>query len=119
VQGAVSFGQETIELTVIDGVSTNIAIPCNLGVQGIAPFWIINGSIYELLNIHTFLPGVTIKSFSLLTIAVGTRDLDGVTFQCGVAFGDTVLYGSIIRITVISSEYTHTVKFVNIIYVHY
>ena len=71
------------------GSSTNIGIRCDLARQDEAPFWMINGSIYELFSIpHSFLSnGVpvvpTVDSFARLNIPQVTTDLNGTVLQCG------------------------------------
>lgn len=77
--------------TAVAGVSANIAILCNVGQQDETPFWYINGSVYELFSIpRRFLSGVTpavipaVDSYSALTIAAVTRELNGITFRCAV-----------------------------------
>lgn len=94
----------------VEGVSTNINIQCNLGRQGVAPFWIINGSVYELFSIPvTFLPLVTpipmVESYSALTIPMVTVDLNETTFQCALFSENGVIFGRITRIIVIPSKY--------------
>ena len=83
----------TVDQIAVAGVSTNIGIQCELARQDEAPFWMINGSIYELFSIpHSFLSnGVpvipTVNSFARLTIPRVTTDLNGTVFQCGL-FGN-------------------------------
>lgn len=76
--------QQILEQEATEGVSTNIFIPCNLH-QDVAPYWIINGLVYELFGIPQSFPfGLipAVDSFTGLLIPTVTLDLDGVTFQC-------------------------------------
>ena len=91
---SLSSQQQQQDQTAVAGTSTNIGIHCDLGRQDEAPFWIINGSIYELFSIpHSFLSNglpiiPTVNSFTRITIPIITTDLNGRTvFQCGL-FGD-------------------------------
>jgi hypothetical protein len=68
----------------IEGTSTNIFIPCTLN-QNAAPFWIINGSVYDFLSIpQTFLSGAipAVNSFNGIVLPQVTLQLNGVTFVC-------------------------------------
>ena len=80
----------------VEGVSTNIIIPCNLQLD-VAPFWIVNGSVYELFNslLYGLIP--VVGRFTGLTIPVVTQDLDGIIFQCATfnENGRTILGGGI------------------------
>ena len=94
------------------GVSTNIVINCDLARQDEAPFWMINGSIYELFSIpHSFLSnGVpvipTVNSFATITIPQVTTDLSGTVFQCGLfEDNDLVLDARRTRLIVTSSKW--------------
>ena len=82
----------------VEGLSTNIIIPCNLQLD-VAPFWIVNGSVYELFNIPLSLPYVipVVDRFTGLTIPVVTLDLDEIIFQCATfnENGRTILGGGI------------------------
>ena len=99
----------TVDQTAVAGVSTNIAIQCDLGWQDEAPFWMINGSIYELFSIpHSFLSnGVpvipTVDSFARITIPQITTDLNETVFQC-ILFkdNDVVLDAGRTRLIVMS-----------------
>ena len=84
----------------VAGVSTNIGIQCELARQDEAPFWMINGSIYELFSIpHSFLSnGVpvipTVNSFARITIPQVTADLNRTVFQCGLFRDNDVVLDS-------------------------
>lgn len=103
--------QQIIDQVAVEGLSTNINIQCSLGRQGVAPFWIINGSVHELFGIpSTFLPEITpavipiVDSYTALTIPVVTRELNDVTFQCGIFSDNGVIMGAITRIVVVPSK---------------
>ena len=72
----------------VAGASTNINIECSLDRQEAAPFWIIDGLVYELFSIpYTFLSGAipVVNSYSALTIPNVTTELGNVTtFQCAL-----------------------------------
>ena len=71
------------QMTAVAGVSTNINIQCNLNRREEAPFWFINNTVYELLNIPLDFPYIPIvNSFSQLTIPVVVLELDNTHFQC-------------------------------------
>lgn len=94
----------------VDGVST-IKIQCILGRGRTKPFWIINGSVYELFSIpYSFLPEVTppvipvADNYSSLIIPLATADLNGVTFQCAIFHENGAIFGNITKITVTPGE---------------
>ena len=63
----------------IEGSSTNINILCDLGRQRAAPLWRINGILYELTSLPSY---ITVDSFSIITIPIVTIDLNNTTYQC-------------------------------------
>jgi hypothetical protein len=92
---ALSLQQTISEQVAVEGVSMNIIISCTLRLD-VAPFWIINGSVYELFSIpQNFLFGVipVVDTFSALIIPQVTTDLTGLVFQCASfnAGGMTIL----------------------------
>lgn len=78
--------QQTPEIqTAVEGVSTNINIPCNLGRREGAPFWFINGTVYELFQIPIFFPSIpNVDSFTHLTIPEVRLELNNTFFQCAI-----------------------------------
>ena len=104
--------QEIVEQAAVAGLSTNIVINCGLGRQDEAPFWVINGSIYELFSIpQSFLSnGVpvvpTVDSFERLAIPQVTTDLNRTVFQCDL-FGDNgvIIEGQRTKLIVTSSKW--------------
>ena len=91
------------EQRAVAGISTNINIQCNLDRQTAPPFWIINGTTYELFSIpFQFLSGIipVVNSYSALTIPIVTTHLDNIVFQCVVFTTDGVINGSITRLIV-------------------
>ena len=96
-----------IEQAGVAGISTNVNIECNLGRQEAAPFWQINGTVYELFSIScAFFFGVipVVNSYSSLTIPRLTVELNGIDFQCIVFSEDRVIYATKTRLRVIPSE---------------
>jgi hypothetical protein len=101
--------QQVIEQVAVAGVSTNVIIPCNLGLQNRTPFWYINGSVHELFSIpHSFLSDVTpavipvVESYAALDIPIVTLQLDGTTFQCAVFSRNDLVMGLTTRLTVVN-----------------
>lgn len=93
--------QQQTEQQAVAGISTNINIECNLGRKNETPFWIIDGTVYELFSIPTtFLPDVSpavipvVESYSGLTIPLATVELDETTFQCAIFSDSGVVMGS-------------------------
>ena len=71
--------------TAVEGVSTNINIPCNLGGEVEAPFWFINGTSHELFSIPLNVPYIPmVDSFAGLTIPVVTLNLSETVFQYAI-----------------------------------
>ena len=92
---------QAIEQTAVEGISTNINIQCNLGRQRAAPLWKINGTLYELTSLPSY---IIVDSFSLITIPTITIDLNNTTFQCVSYDEDSpnkLLLGTINRLTVV------------------
>ena len=96
-----------IEQAGVAGISTNVNIECSLGRQEAAPFWQINGTVYELFSIScAFFFGVipVVNSYSSLTIPRLTVELNGTDFQCIVFSEDRVIYATKTRLRVFPSE---------------
>lgn len=73
-------------------VGSRVPIPCDFGHQTEAPFWVINGIVYELFSIPyniKFIPNV--DKFSELDIPIVYPQLNGFTFQCGTISNDNEL----------------------------
>ena len=82
----------------MEGVSSNIIIPCSLGRGEEAPFWIINDIVYELFSVPQYL---IVESFSELTIRVVILDLNNTIFQCALYDENGVVhFGNAIKLTV-------------------
>ena len=58
---------------------TNVDILCNHGTQREAPFWRINGKVYDVFHVPIYF---RVDSYSSLTIPVVHNSFDGYTFQC-------------------------------------
>ena len=98
---AIVRSQETRQ-TAVEGISTNINIPCNLGRLRAAPLWKINGILYELTSLPSY---IIVESFSLITIPTVTIGLNNTTYQCVIYDEDrpnNLLPGIITRLIVIS-----------------
>jgi hypothetical protein len=81
---ALSYQQQFVDVVTIEGSSINVFIPCTLDLY-VAPFWIINGSVYDFLSIpRTFLSGAipAVNSFVGIVLPQVNLELDGVTFVC-------------------------------------
>jgi hypothetical protein len=105
---ALSSQQQIADQVAVEGLSTNIIIPCTLRLD-VAPLWIINGSVYELFSIpQIFLRGTIpeVSSFAALVIPQVFLNLTGLTFQCA-SFGDdgTTTLGAASRLVVIGKRY--------------
>ena len=101
---ALSYQQQ--EQVAVDRQSANISIPCNLGLQGTKPFWIINGFVYDVFSIPYAFPAIpVVKSYSSLTIPLVTTDFNGTTFQCAINTENGVIFGRSTRIKVVSSTF--------------
>ena len=65
----------------VTGLSTSI--PCDLGRQEEAPFWFINGTVYELFSISRHFPSIpVVNSYTSLLIPNVTRALHNTAFRC-------------------------------------
>lgn len=95
----------TSTITVVDGVSTNVNILCNLDEQAnTILYWNISGLVFDLSSIPDIF---VINGHESITIPAVDRRMDNWTFQCctvnptGVNLGITsslrVLYGKSIR----------------------
>ena len=92
---------QEIQQAAVEGISTNINIPCNLGRLGAAPLWKVNGTLYELTSLPSY---IMVDSFSLITIPTVTIGLNNTTFQCVIYDADrpnNLLPGTITRLIVI------------------
>ena len=101
---AYSHQQTFTEQTAVAGFSTNINIQCNLNRQAAPPFWLINGTAYELFSIpFQFQAGIIpeVNGYSALTIPEVSSSLHNLYFQCVVASASGVVYGSITRLIVV------------------
>ena len=67
------------------GVDQNVEVTCSsAATQGSEAFWIINGSVYGLLQVPSgfILCGESICDPNTLTIPVLRSEMNGFTFQC-------------------------------------
>ena len=65
--------------TAVEGVSTNIAIQCDLDRQMAAPFWRINDHVYDIFHIP---PYFRVESYTALTIPEVSHSFNDYTFRC-------------------------------------
>ena len=65
--------------TAVEGVSTNIAIQCDLVQQMAAPFWRINDHVYDIFHVPAYF---RVGSYITLTIPEVSRSINNYTFQC-------------------------------------
>ena len=100
----------------VAGFSTNI--PCDFGRQEEAPFWIINGTVYELFSIPRNFPFIpVVDSFSTLHIPFVYLALNGITFQC-ITFDERGAdVGELARLTVEDPSMNFNIAKPHIIYV--
>lgn len=103
--------QQILEQTAVAGLSTNIDIPCNVGLQGETPFWYINGSVYEFFSIpRSFLPGLSpevipiVDSYSGLDFPVVIKELDGTIFQCAIFSKSGRIFGITTSLNVVGES---------------
>jgi hypothetical protein len=99
--------QQIAEQVAVERLSRNINIECALRLD-VAPFWIINGSVYELFSIpQNFMRGTIpeVNSFAVLVIPQVFLNLTGLLFQCA-SFSDdgTMTLGAASRLVVIQSK---------------
>ena len=74
-------------MTTIGAVAgLSASIPCEFGnIIQEAPFWLINGTVYELFSIPRHFPFIpVVDSYSALTIPSAYLELDNTTFQCAI-----------------------------------
>ena len=72
------------EIQEIGGISYNVDIPCLNSDPDASVFWIINGSVYGLLQIpdEYILCKVEACDLNDITVSVVQNGMDGYTFQC-------------------------------------
>lgn len=69
---------KAVERGVVEGISTNVAIPCDLfGFSG-ALYWRIEGLTYDLYSI----PGFIVDGYASITLPTVDRRVNNYTFQC-------------------------------------
>ena len=75
---------QTAGIQEISGISANVDIPCLNSDPDANVFWIINGSVYGLLQIpdEFILCKEETCNLNDLTISVVQSEMDGYTFQC-------------------------------------
>ena len=75
---------QNAEIQEISGISYNVDIPCLNSDPDANVFWIINGSVYGLLQIpdEYILCKEGTCNLNDLTISVVQSEMDGYTFQC-------------------------------------
>ena len=72
-------GQSTVQRTVVEGLSTNIEIPCSLDRHLHPLYWNITDKVYELFSV----PAVfTARSPDAITLASISRRMDGWGLYC-------------------------------------
>lgn len=109
-------GQPSVEIRVVEGLSSNINIPCDLDRQFHPVYWKIQGRVYDLYSIPRIFEMISHESITLPTV---DRRMNGWTFQCfaidpaneGLNEGTyttlTVLYGK--PCNIIYLEYSHDI----------
>lgn len=89
-------------MTVVEGISTNIVIPCNLVHFTGALYWKINDLIYDLYSV----PGFIVDGYSSITLPTASKRMDGYIFQCLALENDNLLQGDTTTLQVIDGTYS-------------
>ena len=79
VYNVVSTAQEAFHLTVVEGISANVNIPCNLNLETGSLYWEINGLIFDLYSVPE---QFATDGYVGLVIPSVHRGMNGWTFQC-------------------------------------
>ena len=92
---------------VVVGLSTSIL--CSLSARrniNVAPFWFINGTVYELFSIPRHFPFIpVVDSYSHLTIPNVPLTVDQTTFQCARFSENGLDNGDSITLSVVQGKY--------------
>lgn len=94
--------QSTTTRTVVEGISTNVDILCNLDRQTDALYWKINHLVYDLYNVPKIF---TILEYKALSLAEVDRRMNGWRFQCFTINPNIEEYLNLGRITVLTVIY--------------
>ena len=83
------------------------SIPCDFsGILQEAPFWLINGTVYELFSIPRHFPFIpVVESYATLNIPSVPLSISGTTFQCARFNGSGVIRGIPVQLTVVPSMF--------------
>ena len=68
-----------MQTTVVEGISANVMILCDLHMQMTAPFWRINDHVFDIFHVPVYFKA---ESYTALTIPEVSRSFNNYTFQC-------------------------------------
>ena len=100
-------GVTIVRKTVVEGLSRNVNIPCNLHrPTNSLPYWNISGYIYELFSLPSSFKADGPEAITIPTV---DRSLDSLTLQCLVIDTDSdegFMVGQFTILTVVSGKIT-------------